>query len=126
MLARLSTAFVILFGLTALVNAGTVPVARAVGDLDKRSDAVGNYAEPALYAEPRSVGVVSLAPRINLTVLTSRYNVRRAITQNRPSMQNHVASEWATMQNQPSMQNRVTSGWATMQNQSSMQNPSRI
>ncbi|KAG1740993.1 hypothetical protein EDB19DRAFT_2038996 [Suillus lakei] len=43
MLARLSTAFVVLFGLTAIVNAGTVPAARAVGDLDQRSDAVGNY-----------------------------------------------------------------------------------
>ncbi|KAG1768913.1 hypothetical protein EV702DRAFT_1203116 [Suillus placidus] len=53
MFARLfAAAFVIFLNLTA-VNAGILPkVARAVGDLDKRSDAVGNYADPATYAEP--------------------------------------------------------------------------
>ncbi|KAG2346623.1 hypothetical protein BDR05DRAFT_959563 [Suillus weaverae] len=53
MFARLSAAaFVILLSLTA-VNAGILPkVARAAGDLDKRSDAVGDYADPAMYAEP--------------------------------------------------------------------------
>ncbi|KAG1722422.1 hypothetical protein EDB19DRAFT_1916675 [Suillus lakei] len=40
MFTRLSTAFVILLGLTALVNAGLVPAARAVGELDKRNNAV--------------------------------------------------------------------------------------
>ncbi|KAG1751840.1 hypothetical protein EDB19DRAFT_2022040 [Suillus lakei] len=37
MFTRLSTAFVILFSLTALVNAG-IPAARAAGDLDKRDN----------------------------------------------------------------------------------------
>ncbi|KAG2143687.1 hypothetical protein DEU56DRAFT_910816 [Suillus clintonianus] len=37
MFARLSTAFVVVLGLMTLVNAGTVPVARAVYDLDKRN-----------------------------------------------------------------------------------------
>ncbi|KAG2068283.1 hypothetical protein BDR04DRAFT_1103600 [Suillus decipiens] len=53
MFIRLSTAtFVIILLKLMAVNAGMVPAARAVGDLDKRSDAVGNYAEPAIYAEP--------------------------------------------------------------------------
>lgn len=52
MFIRLSTAvFVVLLNLAA-VNAGTVPAARAVGDLDKRSIAIGNYEEPTTYAEP--------------------------------------------------------------------------
>ncbi|KAG0707983.1 hypothetical protein DFH29DRAFT_894460 [Suillus ampliporus] len=53
MFARFSTAFCALLGLVALldVNAGIVPAAR---NLDKRTNVVGvgNYAEPALYAEP--------------------------------------------------------------------------
>ncbi|KAG2127962.1 hypothetical protein DEU56DRAFT_523998 [Suillus clintonianus] len=64
MFTRLSTAFVIILGLTALVDAGIVPAARAVGDLHKRSNALGNYAEPDLYAEPlgkREIGVGNYA-----------------------------------------------------------------
>lgn len=55
MLIRLSTAasLMILLKLMAIrANAGIVPVARAAYDLDKRSDTVGNYADPYLYAEP--------------------------------------------------------------------------
>lgn len=44
-------AFVILFNF-AVVNAGIVPAARAVNVLEQRSELVGNYAEPATYAEP--------------------------------------------------------------------------
>ncbi|KAG2143203.1 hypothetical protein BD769DRAFT_1383181 [Suillus cothurnatus] len=52
MFTRVSiAAFIILFISTA-VNAGIVPAARAIADFEKRSDTVGNYAEPAIYAEP--------------------------------------------------------------------------
>ncbi|KAG1726111.1 hypothetical protein EDB19DRAFT_1753507 [Suillus lakei] len=40
MFTRLSTAFVVLLGLTTLVNAGIVPAARAVGELDKRNNVI--------------------------------------------------------------------------------------
>lgn len=46
-----TAAFVILFNF-AVVNAGIVPAARAVNGLEQRSELVGNYAEPATYAEP--------------------------------------------------------------------------
>lgn len=53
MFTRLFTAAIVtLLGLTALVDAGLVPAARAVGGPNKRSDAVGNYKVPGLYAEP--------------------------------------------------------------------------
>ncbi|KAG2148188.1 uncharacterized protein EDB93DRAFT_1250255 [Suillus bovinus] len=52
MFTRISTAvFILLLNLMA-VNAGIVPAVQAVGDIAKRSDAVGNYEEPSLYAEP--------------------------------------------------------------------------
>ncbi|KIK42894.1 hypothetical protein CY34DRAFT_12105 [Suillus luteus UH-Slu-Lm8-n1] len=46
-----TAAFVILFNF-AVVNAGIVPAARVVNGLEQRSEFVGNYAEPATYAEP--------------------------------------------------------------------------
>ncbi|KAG0696438.1 hypothetical protein DFH29DRAFT_1004558 [Suillus ampliporus] len=55
MFSRLSAAFCVLLGLTALVNAGIVPVARDLvardADLDERSRVigVGNYGTGALY-----------------------------------------------------------------------------
>lgn len=51
MFTRLFTAAIVaLLGLTALVNAGIVPAARAVGEPNERSDAVGNDKVPDLYA----------------------------------------------------------------------------
>ncbi|KIK38319.1 hypothetical protein CY34DRAFT_399330 [Suillus luteus UH-Slu-Lm8-n1] len=71
MFTRLFTAAIVtILGLTVLVDAGLVPAARAVGGPNKRSDAVGNYKVPGLYAEPlaeptrRSEAVVSIDSRI--------------------------------------------------------------
>jgi large subunit ribosomal protein L37Ae len=67
MFTRVSiAAFVILFISTA-VNAGIVPAARAIADFEKRSDTVGNYAEPAIYAGPLFLNMTKRTRKVGVT-----------------------------------------------------------